>query len=290
VQICLIVSKEGSPDHPVVPPMVERLRADHEVRLLDVRSLTGASAIAEEEVEGPAGLYLLRGDAPQALEIARHLEARGDPVWNSCAASVACQDRALMAWKMQGAGLPWPRTEVASSLGTLLNEPHRLASMSFPIVVKSRYCHRERDLVRKIDSIEELRVQSLRWRDDPVVIQEYLPNDGWDIKLWVIGTAAFANRRRSRIHPPGAGGDVPIPAHDVPFEWRRSSLEAGQAFDLQIYGVDLLLVGNQRPVLVDVNAFPSCRNASGAPDALSGIVEDFFENRGAFARRRQLLH
>lgn len=47
-------------------PMVERLRADHEVRSLDVRSLIGASAIAQEQFEGPADLYLLRGDAPQA--------------------------------------------------------------------------------------------------------------------------------------------------------------------------------------------------------------------------------
>jgi len=275
VQISLIVSKEGSPDHPVVPPMVERLRVDHEVRLLDVRAVTGASAIAQEEGESPADLYLLRGDASPALEVARHLELRGDTVWNSTAASAACQDRALMAGRMQGAGLPWPRTAVAPSLGTLVSDQHLLASLSFPIVVKSRYCHRERDLVRKFDRVEELWVQREQWRDDPIVLQEYLPNDGWDIKLWVIGKAVFANRRRSRLHPADDRGDVQIPQDDLPPDWRRSALDAGQAFDLQIYGVDLVLVGNQRPVLVDVNAFPSCRNASGAPDALAGLIEGF---------------
>src|SRR5215471_8714510 len=137
MNICLIMDNPETPYHPVIGVAIEKLRATHSVRLLDVRTLTGAEAIAEEEKHPVADLYLLKSHAPQALDVAHVLEQRGALVINSWASSVACQDRVLMAQRMHEANLPWPQTWSFPTLERLLSDHDFLASLSFPLIMKS---------------------------------------------------------------------------------------------------------------------------------------------------------
>src|SRR5215831_3943969 len=132
MNICLIMDNPETPNHPVIGVALEKLRATHPVRLLDVRTLTEAEAIAEEEKYQLADLYLLKSHAPQALAVAHVLEQRGALVVNSWAASIACQDRVLMAERMRDANLPWPFTRSFSSLRSLLDDHALLANLPFP--------------------------------------------------------------------------------------------------------------------------------------------------------------
>src|SRR5947209_4721903 len=142
MDICFIMDNPETPRHPVIAVALQQLSKQYTVRLLDVRKLTGAEAIAQEEQHPLAALYLLKSHAPQALDVARHLEQRGALVVNSWASSHACQDRVLMTERMKEAHLPWPRTRSFPSLANLMARQEVLATVSFPLIIKSYYSHR----------------------------------------------------------------------------------------------------------------------------------------------------
>ncbi|MDQ2903983.1 MAG: alpha-L-glutamate ligase [Ktedonobacteraceae bacterium] len=281
MDICLIMDNPETPNHPVIAVALQRLSATHSVRLLDVRSLSSAEAIAEEEKHAQADLYLLKSHAPQALDVAHTLEQRGALVVNSWAASMACQDRVRMAERMHEAGLPWPRTWSFSTLESLLGTHELLATLPFPLIIKSYYSHRD-DLVDKVRTLAELQALAPQWSQEPVVLQEFVPGDGWDIKLWVIDQQIFAARRRTPLETNASKEDFPLAPTELPAEWVRITREVGRAFDLRLYGIDLLETA-RGPMIIDVNSFPGFRGVPGADTALVNLVEHLNTERQATA-------
>jgi ribosomal protein S6--L-glutamate ligase len=279
MDICLIMDNPETPHHPVIAVALQQLSATHTIRLLDVRPLTDAEAIAEEEKYPLADLYLLKSHAPQALAVAHVLEQKGALVVNSWASSVACQDRVLMAQRMRDANLPWPYTRSFSSLGSLLTDREKLASLPFPQIIKSYYSHRG-DLVDKVDNIEQLEALEAEWKQEPIVLQEFAAGDGWDIKMWVIDQQIFAARRRTPLEPNASKEDFPIAPEELPGEWVYIAMEIGRIFNMRLYGVDLLIT-EQGPMIVDVNGFPGFRGVPGADSALVDLVERIAQERKA---------
>ena len=206
-----------------------------------------------------------------AHTLARHLEERGAVVVNDWASTVCCQDRVLMAQRMRAAGLPWPRTWSLATLESLLAHPELGVSVPLPLVLKSHYSRRG-DLVVKVDRVEQVQALAARWGQEPIIVQEFVSGDGWDIKVWVIDHQVWAARRRSALEAPAAAASFPVAPDDLPRAWAHLALEIGRLFDLRLYGVDLLL-GAQGPVAVDVNAFPGFRGVPGASSALVALVE-----------------
>jgi ribosomal protein S6--L-glutamate ligase len=279
MDICLIMDNPETPHHPVIAVALQQLSASHTIRLLDVRPLTDAEAIAEEEKYPLADLYLLKSHAPQALAVAHVLEQKDALVVNSWASSVACQDRVLMAQRMRDANLPWPYTRSFSSLGSLLTDREKLASLPFPQIIKSYYSHRG-DLVDKVDNIEQLEALEAEWKQEPIVLQEFAAGDGWDIKMWVIDQQIFAARRRTPLEPNASKEDFPIAPEELPGEWVHIAMEIGRIFNMRLYGVDLL-ISEQGPMIVDVNGFPGFRGVPGADSALVTLVERIAQERKA---------
>ena len=278
MHICLIMDNPETPRHPVIAVALQQLSTRHSVRLFDVRTLTGAEAIAQEErMAQPTAVYLLKSHAPQALEVAHHLEQKGALVVNSWASSMACQDRVAMAQRMNDAHLPWPHTWNFSSLDNLLAQPDFLATLAFPLIIKSYYSHRG-DLVDKVRSVDDLHNLAEQWGSEPIVLQEFAAGDGWDIKLWVIDRQIFAARRRTPLDANAPKEDHPISAEELPEEWAHITLEIGRAFQLSLYGVDLLMT-ERGPIIVDVNSFPGFRGVPGADSALSALVERLLAER-----------
>jgi ribosomal protein S6--L-glutamate ligase len=277
MRICLIMDNPETPHHPVIAVALQQLSTMHDVRLLDIRTLTGPQAIAAEKEHPRADLYLLKSHAPQALDVAHYLEQQGALVVNSWVSSVACQDRVIMAQRMHEANLPWPRTRNFPTLQALLSDPDMLASLPFPLIIKSSYSHRG-DLVDKVHSVEQLQSLAGNWDREPVVLQEFAAGDGWDIKLWVIDRQIFAARRRTPLEANASKEDFPILPHELPADWAHIALEIGRVFDLRLYGVDLLLTA-QGPMIVDVNSFPGFRGVPGAVQALVALVERMLEEK-----------
>ena len=276
MNVCLIADNPETSTHPVIGVVLQELRSAHEVRLLDVSEISGDQAVGRERQHPLADIYLLKSHTPQALEVAHYLEQRGAMVINSFASSSACQDRALMAQRMSEAHLAFPSTSTHASLGELLEQQQRPSILSFPLVIKSRYSRRG-DLVYRADGIEQLHALARRI-DEPVIIQEFVPADGWDIKLWVIGQQIFAARRRSSLAGEASGQDFPIPTEQLPGSWRSISLKVGRVFDLHLYGLDLI-ASDRGPVVVDVNSFPGFRGVAGAASALLCLIERLSNTR-----------
>lgn len=204
----------------------------------------------EPDPADPADVYLLKARTPAALGLARALELRGAVVVNSPGATGNCQDRAWMAATVLAAGLPF----VATSAGP----------QGFPAVVKSRHSRKD-DLVAGVRDAAELAELTARWPGEPLVYQPFLPGDGWDHKLWVVGEQVFGELRRSEL----ADGDRRSVDHRP--RYPELALRCGDAFGLTVYGVDVLEVAGE-PVIVDVNAFPGIRGQAGAPRALAELV------------------
>jgi ribosomal protein S6--L-glutamate ligase len=260
MEICLLTDR---PDHPVLAAAMQWLRLRHRVRIVDPQRLDAASL--ERELRAPADLYLLKSHTPAALAVAHRLEERGVPVLNGALATARCLDRVALSRLLEGSGLPTPRTWNPGRLRSLADR-HDLA---FPLIVKSRHSRRG-DLVVKVDDAAELAALLPQWGDEPVVAQEFLPGDGWDIKLWVTGRKVFGARRRTPLEPGASRETLPIP--ELPAEWVRILERIGSVFDLSLFGVDLLLT-EQGPMIIDVNAFPGFRGVPGAAEALVELVE-----------------
>ncbi len=260
MEICLLTDR---PDHPVLAAAVERLQLRHRVRVVDPQRLDAASQA--RELRDPADLYLLKSHTPAALAIAHRLEERGVPVLNGALATSRCLDRVALGRLLEGSELPTPRSRNPGKLRHLAAE----RGLAFPLIVKSRHSRRG-DLVARVESAAELAALLPEWGDEPVVAQEFLPGDGWDVKLWVTGDRVFGARRRTPLEP-GASRET-HPIAELPAEWLRILERIGSVFDLSLYGVDLLLT-ERGPMVVDVNAFPGFRGVPGADEALVDLVE-----------------
>ncbi|NUH41841.1 alpha-L-glutamate ligase [Streptomyces samsunensis] len=256
----------ADPGHQLLADTADVLTPHHEVMALD----PGGHQAGEQDPVPSSGeladVYLLKARTPCALALARSLERRGAPVVNSAAATARCQDRTVMAERALRAGLPFAATRTVASLAALAAEPPRR-----PVVVKSRHSRRH-DLVTRADDAARLRDLTADWADEPVVVQDFIPNDGWDHKLWVIAGSVFAALRRSELTASGRGPNLPLALDALPPGWLDMVLRVGAVFSLDVYGVDLIDTGGGAPLIVDINAFPGIRGQAGAPEALAALA------------------
>ncbi|WP_326609314.1 alpha-L-glutamate ligase [Streptomyces scopuliridis] len=264
MRICLITPR---PDHPVLAATTALLTPRHQVESIDPES-EGDGVQEGTAVPGPlADVYLLKARTPRALALARSFEERGAPVLNSAAATALCQDRTEMAGLARRAGLPFAATRTVASLAGLADE----RDLPYPLVVKSRHSRRH-DLVTRVDNAAQLRGLRSTWAQEPVVVQEFTANRGWDHKLWVIDGRVFAALRRSELAEEGRGPTLPLELGDLPRGWQDLVRTVGAVFALEVYGVDVIDAGDGTPLIVDINAFPGIRGQMGAPEALAALA------------------
>ena len=264
MKVALITDK---PEHAVLAAMLDRLRARHRVAVISPASDDPAT-LAAHEGRSPADVYLLKSHTPAGLDLAHRLEVHGALVVNGWSATLACQDRVLMTRRLDAAGLPCPRTWNAVTLGRALP---LLAGLQFPLVIKSRFS-RTGDLVVQVNDAADVEALLAEWNDEPVILQHYEDNDGWDVKMWVVGGHAYAARRPSPLVPDAGSETVPISSDELLPAWVAATLRVGREFDLSLYGIDLLVTGHG-PSIVDVNAFPGYRGVPNAAAALAAFTE-----------------
>jgi ribosomal protein S6--L-glutamate ligase len=164
--------------------------------------------------------------------------------------------------RARAAGIPFPKTWFASK-STLLDQ---IPADAYPLVVKPNNGSALRDVYR-VESPEELARLEI---DDSgsLLAQPYLPNPGYDVKLYNTGDEVFATVKRSPLHP---GADVVEEQIEVTAELRNLALAVGRAFGLDIYGVDVVETPDGWVVL-DVNDFPSFGRVPEAASRLARTV------------------
>lgn len=258
MRVCLITPR---PDHPLLAATTALLTPEHQVEWLD------PAAPSADPGATRADVCLLKSRSPRALALARSFEQRGVPVLNSAASTELCQDRVLMAGLAGRGGLPFAATRDVPTLRRLAAE----AALPYPLVVKSRHSRRG-DLVARVADVGQLRELGAGWADEPVVVQPFTANDGWDHKLWVIDGQVFAALRRSELAEADQGPTLPLTPGELPRGWAGLARRVGPLFGLEVYGVDVLDTGGGVPQIVDINAFPGARGQAGAPEALAALT------------------
>jgi ribosomal protein S6--L-glutamate ligase len=241
--------------NPVLTAVLADLASRHDVAVYDAQSLPAGYGRGPG-LQEPPDVVLLKSRSPEARRVAETAECAGSLVINSPAATTVALDRAATAEALDRAGVPAPRSWSFPALSDLAEGE---VAPTWPLVVKSRISSR-RDLVRLVTSRAELAGLLPEWADEPVVAQEFAANDGFDIKVWVIGVDLSAARRRSALESIDKTADECLEPSDLPADWISAARDAGAAMGLQLYGADLLITGG-RPVVVDINPFPGFRGA-----------------------------
>lgn len=216
-------------------------------------------------IRGADGV-VARGRSAGVLDALRLAARAGIPVVDAAEAVAGVRDKAAMAAVLTRAGVPTPATFVASV--RRLSEQVPVAA--YPLIMKPVYGDNGRGL-RLVATPAELK--ALGWPEQPALAQSYLPGDGVDLKVYVIGDHLTA------VHKPS------------PFTWCASSAEetvtadcrlrglarrCGRLFGLSVYGVDCLETSSG-PVVVEINDFP---NFTAVPDADVLLAEHVLTRAG----------
>ena len=197
---------------------------------------TKYDAFVLKTVSGGPGLSLL--DAAGAA---------GLTTVNDYRAIRLARDKAVAAVRARAAGIPFPKTWFASRSALL----EQIPADAYPLVVKPNSGSSCEQIFR-VDDPDQLAGLDLD-ESGPLLVQPYLPNPGYDVKLYNTGEEVFATVKRSPLHP---GADVVEERIPVTAELQELTLAVGRAFGLDIYGIDVVETADGWVVL-DVNDFPS---------------------------------
>lgn len=242
---------------PVMKHMVQLLAA----RQVMVESIAPDCEVVELESFQPrCDLYLLKPGSDANLSLAAVLEGRGARVLNDWRASSLVQDKIQTTARLLDGKLPVPESFVCGD--------SRLAMRQAGLV--EVYCKPHRgsygegvekvaDYPGKVSAVSP---------GVPRLIQQVLPSEGMDTKVYVIGDEVFAIKRR---FPAVTLEDKQGHACEVTHAMRRLALTVGRLFDLKIYGIDML--DTPRGLyIVDVNFFPSFIGVEGAAACLAEFI------------------
>ena len=188
-------------------------------------------------------------------------EAHGLPTINTYAATERIRNKAGMAVLLGRAGLQAAFTLLAPDVSSLRSVPRQ----RFPLILKPTFGDNSRGLllVREPDELMEI-----DWREDLVLVQSYLPNSGYDLKLYVCGPDVFAVRKPSPFNDDPAAVPHRVAADADMVDLAR---RCGAAFGLDIYGVDTIETP-EGLVVIEVNEFPNFSGLDEAPERLAEFV------------------
>lgn len=208
---------------------------------------------------------LVRSMPPGSLEqvvfrmdaLAR-LEAGGTPVVNAPKAIEVAVDKYLATARLQAAGLLVPPTVACQ---TLDDGMAAFESLGGDVVVKPLFGGEGRGITRLSDAAVARRVFfALEQIGAVLYVQQFIPHDGADWRLLVIGDEVLGMKRinkddwRTNI----SLGARPAPL-EVTVELAQLARRAASAVGATIAGVDLLPARDGRLYALEVNAVPGWR-------------------------------
>jgi ribosomal protein S6--L-glutamate ligase len=156
----------------------------------------------------------------------------------------------------------------------LASDVSELATLSeewFPLILKATYGDNSQGL-RLARQPED--VWDVHWPEPLVLAQHYVPNSGYDLKLYVCGERVFATRKPSPFNRDAQARPQPLRAEA---EMIELALRCGRAFGLEIYGVDTV-EGPDGLAVIEVNEFP---NFTAVPGAAVYVAEVILGGQGA---------
>ncbi|BBO31392.1 ATP-grasp domain-containing protein [Lacipirellula parvula] len=183
------------------------------------------------------------------------LEASGVRVVNSARAIEAAVDKYLATAKLQAAGLLVPPTIVCQTAADGLAAFETLGGDA---VVKPLFGGEGRGITRVSDAAIARRVfMSLEQIGAVLYVQKFIPHDGVDWRLLVVGDEVLGMKR---VNPDDWRTNISLGARPAPLEvtveLAQLARRAAAAVGATVAGVDLLPARDGRLYVIEVNAVP----------------------------------
>lgn len=254
-------------------------------------SVGGAKGVASAEVQlSEFDAVIVRTMPAGSLEqvvfrmdaLAR-LESQGIPVLNPPKALEAAVDKYLGLVRLQEAGLPVPRTIVCQHPQEAVAAFEELGR---DVVLKPLFGAEGRGITRLNDADLAYRAcQMLSQLGAVLYLQEFLPHEGNDLRVLVLGDRVWGMRRsngqdwRTNISRGGRGERAELTPAEI--ELARAS---ARAIGATFAGVDLLTASGGEPHVLEVNAVPGWRALASVHEAdvaaeVLAHLEELRENR-----------
>jgi ribosomal protein S6--L-glutamate ligase len=232
------------------------MRAGHATLLLDADDAKGGALDAVD-------LIVARGRSAAVLALLARAEGSGVRTVNRCAAIASVRDRAKALRALHNSGVPTP----GSSAGTIESISRAFQAHEYPIVVKALYAE-DAARPRVVHSRDEL--LSLPWPKVPAVAQRFVPSDGFDLKLYVIGSDVYAMREPSALT-----GTPGLRRREIAVSppLRALARRCGLAFGLELFSVTCVEL-RAGPVAIAVDDFPDYAGIASADERLARFVID----------------
>ncbi|MFN8492210.1 MAG: hypothetical protein U0350_31715 [Caldilineaceae bacterium] len=206
-------------------------------------------------------LYLLKSGTSLAMSVAGCLHAAGAATLNPYPVVALLRNKITATRLLQLAGVPTPDTYLAATREQLAD---RLAAG--PLLIKPYMGSYGRG-VRVIERPEDIEDMP---PGEPIMVQHYHKpdGDGRDYKIFNIGNQLFGVRR---IWPIKTYADKAGQSFELSPELRDITLRCGQAFGIDLFGLDIVISEGQ-PYVVDVNKFGSYMGVPDAPKLLANYL------------------
>jgi ribosomal protein S6--L-glutamate ligase len=211
------------------------------------------------------------------------VEQSGTVVLNKPRCLEICIDKWLTLDKMRMAGILTPRTVCCQGRDDALEAWHELGE---DCIVKPIFGGEGRGLVRVTDHEMAWRVFSTLAQMQAVIyVQEFLPNEGFDLRLLVLDDELYTVRRygqgnwRANVSQGGKAERV-----DPTFEQADIAYKAARLVGGWMVGVDLIETLDGRNVLIEVNAVPGWK-ATGVACGVD-LSERVIRNLASASTRR----
>jgi ribosomal protein S6--L-glutamate ligase len=214
------------------------------------------------------------------MDLLGRLASRGTPVVNSPRSLEMAIDKYLSLSRLAAAGLPVPRTIVAQQPQSIRAAWESLGSNA---VVKPLFgsCGRGIDRLQTVADLEPYVSAAEEAAGKVVYLQEFVPHDGWDARILLVGDEAYAMRRvaadnwRTNLAL-GARAEAFCP----PPDWIDLARRAAAMLETTIAGVDLLPARDGRLLVLEVNAVPGWKGLESVTESdIAGRVVACVERR-----------
>ena len=219
----------------------------------------------------PWSVVVSRGRQLAGLGLLAAASALGVPAVNDPRAIDLVRNKVAMQAVLANHHMPLPRTWFAQDPAIFAE----LALEHFPLVVKPFDGDGSRGLAL-LTAPGDVALLPAAAAGSLYLAQQYLQTDGYDLKLYGVGSKVWAVRKPSLVSFPGPGPAVLTPSSgaelvELDVELTDIALTCGRACQLELWGVDVAMTPNG-PAVIEVNDFPTYSAVPGAGAALAHHV------------------
>lgn len=258
----------------IVPAAFSELRAALTADGLTIKSgevdLTAANAVLVRTMPpGTLEQVIFRMDA------LLRLEAQGQTILNAPRAIEAAVDKFLTSARLAEAGFTSPRTICCQTADDAMLA---FAELGGDVVLKPLFGSEGRGITRLNDEALAIRAFKMLAQLGAILyVQEFIPHEGFDLRLFVLGERVLGMRRRNPLDwRTNVSRGASTEAFTPDAELSHLALKAAQSVGAEIAGVDFLPGRDGQLYAIEVNAVPGWKALARTLDLdIAQLVLDY---------------